>query len=291
MSQFWRDLAFLHWFVRAGGGCPSCRRARRRMWCRTGGFAGLTPVALVPFRMVGAGFGNGRRCPYFGTFWETNVRLYSVDATGRHGVVFCSLDASRLAVVLGARAALGLPYRFSADARVRTRHRRARANSAGPPATRWPGPRGVSSRVVVRVGAVLHDFRPAAATDGQADLAAFLTARWGLHTAALGRSLFIPNEHEPWTLRSAEVLLLDDGLLAAAGFPGLADRPPDHVCFAEGVRTRSGCRSGCLPGTAGVGRAASAGLRQTAAPPHPSGMWRRRRRRPDRRSAVTAVSR
>jgi hypothetical protein len=36
------------------------------------------------------------------------------------------------------------------------------------------------------------------------------------------------------------VLLLDDGLLAAAGFPDLARRAPDHVCFAEGVRTRFG---------------------------------------------------
>src|SRR6476646_5809463 len=84
-----------------GGSAPAAR------------FGGLTPVALVPFKMVGAGFGNGPAVPYFGTFWETNVRLYSVDQQGRHGVVFRSLDASRLAVAAGARLSLRLTYRFS----------------------------------------------------------------------------------------------------------------------------------------------------------------------------------
>lgn len=191
--------------------------------------------------MVGAGFGNGPAAPYFGTFWETNVRLYSVDLTGRRGVVFRSLDASRLAVVLGARLALGLPYRFSRMRGYERRHLGAR-ELGWTSRTRWPGPAGVDSRIVVRVGEVLHDFRAGRedTSGSDEDLAAFLTARWGLHTAAWGQPLFIPNEHEPWTLRSAEVLLLDDGLLAAAGFPQLAARPPDHVCFAEGVRTRFG---------------------------------------------------
>jgi uncharacterized protein YqjF (DUF2071 family) len=179
--------------------------------------------------------------PYFGTFWETNVRLYSVDAAGRHGVVFRSLDASRLAVVLGAKVALGLPYRFSAM-RGYERRRLGARELGWTSRTRWPGKRGISSRVAIRVGAVRQDFRAGlgAAADDDDDLAAFLTARWGLHTAVYGRPLFIPNEHPPWTLRSADVLLLDDQLLAAAGFPGLAARPPEHVCFAEGVRTTFG---------------------------------------------------
>ena len=88
MGQQWCDLAFLHWFV------PP---ARVQSWMPPGAtpdlvpsgpFAGLTPVALVPFRMVDAGFGSGPAVPYFGTFWETNVRLYSIDATGTHGIVF-----------------------------------------------------------------------------------------------------------------------------------------------------------------------------------------------------------
>ena len=42
-------------------------------------FDGLTYVGLIGFQMVGVGLGRGPGVPYFGTFWETNVRLYSVD--------------------------------------------------------------------------------------------------------------------------------------------------------------------------------------------------------------------
>jgi len=264
MSQQWSDLAFLHWFV------PP---VRVRSWMPPGAtpdvvpsgpFAGLTPVALVPFRMVDAGFGAGPAVPYFGTFWETNVRLYSVDATGTHGIVFCSLDASRLAVVLAARLTLGLPYRFSRMSGYE-RTRDGTRELAWTAITRWPGPRGTRSRIAIRVGDQLAgDARPGAAgttpgatgtTSGaagttpgatgttlgdDADLLIFLTARWGLHTEVWGQTIYVPNVHETWSLRSAEVLLLDDGLLGAAGFADLAQRPPDHVCFAEGVHTRFG---------------------------------------------------
>ncbi len=228
MSQSWSDLAFLHWFV------PPAQVAALMLprvfpdLVPDGPFAGLTPVALVPFRMVRAGFGNGPAIPYLGTFWETNVRLYSVDDGGRHGVVFRSLDASRLAVVLGARATLSLPYRFS-RMRGYSRIHDGRREMAWTTRTRWPGP-GLSSTVAVRVG------EPVPADD----LATFLTARWGLHTAVLGRTRYVPNHHEVWNLRAAEVLLLNDTLLVAAGFPDLADRPPDHVCFSSGVRTTFG---------------------------------------------------
>lgn len=243
MSQRWVDLAFLHWFVPPAEAATFMPPGARPDVVPHGRFQGLTPVALVPFRMVGAGLGNGPAVPYLGTFWETNVRLYSIDATGRRGVVFRSLDASRLAVVLGARLAFGLPYRF-ARMRGHQRYRNGLRELAWTTTTRWPAPRGVRSRVVIRVGGVLHDFgaggQPDDLTSDDAALAAFLTARWGLHTKAWAQPLYIPNEHEPWTLRKAEVLLLDDGLLAAAGFPQLTGRPPDHVCFAEGVRTRFG---------------------------------------------------
>ena len=239
MSQFWAELAFLHWFVPPARVAAMMPARVSPDVVQDGPFAGLTPVALVPFRMVGAGFGRTRSIPYFGTFWETNVRLYSVDDGGRHGVVFASLDASRLAVVLGARATLALPYRFS-RMRGYSRINRGRQELGWETRTRWPGRAGVTSRVAVRVGEPL----PAD------DLPTFLTARWGLHTAALGRTLYVPNHHEPWGLNAAQVLLLDDNLLTAAGFPDLAARPPDHVCFSAGVRTTFGLPS-LLPRTAG----------------------------------------
>jgi D-threo-aldose 1-dehydrogenase len=56
----------------------------------------------------------------------------------------------------------------------------------------------------------------------------FLPARWGLHTRAWGGTRHLANDHPRWPLHRAELLDLDDSLLAAAGLPGL-DTPPDSV--------------------------------------------------------------
>jgi len=220
MSQDWRDLTFVHWAVE-----PERVAHLMPPGVEVDTIGGSTYVGLVPFRMVDAGLGRGPRIPWLGTFLETNVRLYSVDATGRRGVVFLSLDADRAVVVAGARLALGLPYRWA-----RLSHRR----TTGPVGVqheydaRLRGPvRGAASRLVVRVG----PRRPATPLD------LFLTSRWGLHTRRLGRTLYIPNRHEPWPLHDAEVTSLDDGLVGSVGLGDLASRPPDHVAFSPGVHT------------------------------------------------------
>jgi hypothetical protein len=68
MSQQWCDLAFLHWFVPPARVQPWMPPGATTDIVPSGPFAGLTPVALVPFRMVDAGFGRGPAVPYFGTF-------------------------------------------------------------------------------------------------------------------------------------------------------------------------------------------------------------------------------
>ena len=113
MSQSWRDLTFLHWAVD-----PALVADRMPPGVRPDTFDGRTYVGLIPFRMVRAGFGSGPAVPWLGSFLETNVRLYSVDDTGRRGIVFLSLDTDRAAVVAGARAGFGVPYRWA-----RMRHR------------------------------------------------------------------------------------------------------------------------------------------------------------------------
>jgi uncharacterized protein YqjF (DUF2071 family) len=170
--------------------------------------------------MSGAGLGEGRPVPWLGSFLETNVRLYSVDAAGRHGVVFRSLDASRLLVVLAARLGLGLPYTWS-----RMREHGSGGVRGWQSARRWPGPHGAHTSISLAVGA------PVVPTP----LDVFLTARWGCHTRVAGRTLWVPNSHEPWPLREAELTSLDDELCAAAGVP--VTGPPVLVRFSEGVRT------------------------------------------------------
>jgi uncharacterized protein YqjF (DUF2071 family) len=219
MHQQWRDVAFLHWAVEPDRIAPLLPPG-----VRPDVHDGRTWVGLVPFRMVGAGVGRGPAVPWAGTFCETNVRVYSVDRTGTRGVVFLSLDAARLAVVTGARAVFGLPYRWA----------RMRADTEGTVRTytatsRWPGVRA-TSRIRVRPRDEV--------LDGPLDR--FLTARWGLHVAHLGRTWYVPNEHEPWPLRAADVVELDDGLLGSVGLAELAGRPPDHVAFSDGVEVRFG---------------------------------------------------
>ena len=219
MGQQWRDLTFLHWRV-----APEKVRRLLPPGTRPDVHDGSTWVGLIPFRMLGAGVGRGPAVPWLGSFAETNVRLYSVDEQGRRGVVFRTLEASRLAVVLGARAAFSLPYAWS---RMRVSETDGELTYAS--RRRWPQPRTATTTVVVRPGRMVT---------GPDPLAEFLTARWGLHTRAFGRTLYVPNQHETWPLQRADLLRLDDTLVSACGLPGVSDRPPDSVLFSRGVRTR-----------------------------------------------------
>lgn len=219
MHQRWEEIAFLHWRVTPADVAPLLPPGTQ-----PDVYDGSSWVGLIPFRMVGAGIGSGPSVPWLGTFAETNVRLYAVDAHGRRGVVFRSLEASRLAVVLGARATFGLPYCW-AQMRVRRRGTSIEYTTR----RRWPvRERGLRSRIVVRPepGVVSAD-----------PLADFLTARWGLHVQHLGRALYVPNEHDMWPLQPATLQALDDDLLAAAGLPGVTTRPPESVLWSAGVRT------------------------------------------------------
>lgn len=221
MRQTWADLAYVHWAVDPERVAPLLPRGTR-----PDVLGGATYVGLIPFVMRRAGFGRGPAIPWLGDFLETNVRLYSVDDQGRHGVVFRSLETDRLAVSLGARLAFATPYtwaRMSIERRGDVLDYRSRR--------RWPTPRGAGGRVVVRRGPVINE---------PDDLSVFLSARFGLHTRHLGRTWWVPNTHAPWVLREGELLELDDTLVAAAGLPGVVDSPPVSVLTTDPVHTSFG---------------------------------------------------
>ncbi|GAB2941553.1 DUF2071 domain-containing protein [Micromonospora polyrhachis] len=220
LGQRWDHLAFLHWPVE-----PETVQPFLPAGTRPDTVDGISYVGLIAFRMVGVGLPVGPGLPYLGTFAETNVRLYSVDDEGRRGVVFRSLDAARLPFVLAAQAGLRLPYKWSA----------MRLDRAGDRYTyrcrrRWPNGRGATSRLEIRAGARIGEPTP---------LEHFLTARWGLHVRAYGRTLYLPNEHPPWPLHQAELLELDDQLVSTAGLPS-PPGPPVSVLFSPGVPVRFG---------------------------------------------------
>jgi uncharacterized protein YqjF (DUF2071 family) len=223
MSQWWRDIVFLHWRVDPAAVAPLLPRGVRpdvhddSSW-----------VGLIPFRMVDAGVGHGGPVPRYGTFPETNVRLYGVDGAGRHGVVFRSLETPWLPVVAGARLGFGVPYQW---ARMSVRPAASPPDPAGTTMSyrsRRRGLRHPGGRIDVEVGESVDEPSP---------LDLFLTARFGLHTSLLGRTLWVPNTHSPWPLRTARVTHLEDTLVAAAGLPGVTTRPPDSALFSTGVRT------------------------------------------------------
>jgi hypothetical protein len=189
---------------------------------------GLTYVGLIPFHMRDAGLGASRAVPYLGHFHETNVRLYSTDDAGRHGVLFRSLETQRLAVVPAARLAFGVPYTWARMRTTRTGDR-IRYESV----RRWPR-HGLRSTLEVGVGEPVEP----------GDLDVWLTARWGAHTRVAGRTWWVPNEHGSWPLHAARIVELHDDLVPASGVR--ADGEPVSVLFSPGVRTRFGrpCRVG-----------------------------------------------
>jgi uncharacterized protein len=215
-DQRWTDLAFLHWPVD-----PDLVAPFMPAGVEPDVIDGVTYVGLIPFHMRAAGPGRGHATPYLGDFLETNVRLYSVDPAGRHGVVFRSLEASRLMTALAARWGYRLPYVWS----QMTVHRDGDTWTWSS-RRRWPN-RGLRTHIVVRVGEPVQ-------TPTALDI--WLTARWGLHHRAGGRTVWTPNEHEAWPLREAELLAISDELIDAAGLQ-VSGPPPVPVRFTTGVRT------------------------------------------------------
>jgi len=217
MNQWWRDVVFVHWRVDPVAVAPLLPPG-----VEPDLYDGSAWIGLVPFRMVDAGLGRRGPVPWLGTFSETNVRTYSVDGAGRRGVVFLSLDCDRLAVVVAAVAAFAVPYRW---ARI--------SYAASSDRVRYETERRVGDRPgsVLEVG--IRD-RIEGASSG---LDSFVTARFGLHTRVAGQTLWLPNTHDAWPLHRAEVLDLDDELVAAAGLPGVVDTTPESVLFSPGVRT------------------------------------------------------
>ncbi|MBC7723197.1 MAG: DUF2071 domain-containing protein [Burkholderiaceae bacterium] len=219
LSQFWRGLVFVHWRVDPAEIAPLLPEG-----IVPDVFDGATWVGLIPFEMRDSAVLGGLAIPYFGSFTEVNVRLYGMDRDGHRGVVFRSLEASRLAAVLVARTLFSLPYVWASASVERSDDvvtYRSRRLAPGRPA----------SLVSVRTSAVEVVDDP---------LADFLTARWLLFVRRGAHTLSMPNEHASWQLFRADLLELDDDLVAAAGIASVGGRAPDSVLYSPGVVTRFG---------------------------------------------------
>jgi len=232
LTQHWLDLTFLHWAAD-----PRLVAPLMPPGVRPDAFDGVSYIGLIAFRMHRVGWLRLPGLPYLGSFPEANVRLYSVGPDGRRGVVFCSLEASRLVPVVAGRVGFRLPYHW-AWMRVRRDGDVLTYESL----RRWPGPRGTHLRLRVRIGEPIPE--PSA-------LEHFLTARWGLHaTWHAGRAFYLPNEHPRWRLNRARLLDLDEDLVQAAGLPAPASQPLS-VLYSPGVPVRAGPPQWCTAKPAG----------------------------------------
>lgn len=216
-AQRWTQLTFLHWPVD-----PAEVAHVFPPGTRPDVVDGVTYVGLIPFAMEDVALAVSRPLQYFGSFLETNVRLYSTDDAGRHGVLFRSLEAERLAIVPATRIALGVPYTWARMRMVRDGDRIAYES-----VRRLPR-RGLRSRVVVDVGAPVEP----------EPLEVWLTARWGAHTRKAGRTWWVPNEHGPWPLHTAEIVDVTSDLVAAAGVVPVGE--PLRALYSPGVSARFG---------------------------------------------------
>jgi len=218
MHMRWLNLAFLHWQFD-----PDEVQAVLPRNLTVDTFDGAAWIGLVPFQME-VQLPGGIRIPREGQFPETNVRTYVRGPDGTPGVWFCSLEAGRLSATAVARTTYGLPYCWA----------EMTAENQGPDWTyrsrrKWPGPNGARCDVDVTAGDAIHE---------HSSIERFLTARWGLYSTFLGHTLYAPISHEAWPLHHGELTYLDDGLMAAAGFP-IPDGDP-VVHWTPGVSVRIG---------------------------------------------------
>ncbi len=203
--QSWCDLLFAHWPIPAAS-----LRHLVPPDLKIQEYDGTSWIGLVPFRMAGVMRRPLPDLPWISAFPELNVRLY-VEAEGKPGVWFLSLDAANPLAVWAARRFFYLPYYHAAMSLTQagdaidftsSRHEeaawlRCRYRPTGAPYRSVPG-------------ALEH----------------WLTERYCLYAQAPDGSL-LRNEvhHLPWSLQPAEAEWLENSMLALHGLQ-VADAPP-----------------------------------------------------------------
>jgi uncharacterized protein YqjF (DUF2071 family) len=211
--QSWRELLFVHWPVPA-----AVLRPLVPVGLEVQEFDGTSWVGVVPFRMTGVMRRPFPDLPGISAFPELNVRLY-VEADGKPGVWFLSLDAANSLAVWAARRFLHLPYHRADIAMERT----------GDAVTFASQRRGAPERFAATYGPTGPDEEATAGT-----LEHWLTERYCLYAPAPdGRLSRHEVHHAPWPLRPAYANLGANTLLAAFAIDPGPGRP--HVRYAEGV--------------------------------------------------------
>ena len=219
LRQRWTELGFFHWPMP-----PDAVQQLLPGGLRVDVFDGQAWVGLIPFEMRDVRFGNGPVVPVLGSFIEINVRTYVVDAAGRRGVWFFSLDVPRSPIVGVARSFFALPYCWaSASHEVDQDRHRYRMRR------RWPHRDRAVADIAFEVGDAIE--RPDVLDD-------FLTARWALMTRRGSRLAYGAVHHPAWPLHEAGDVRIDGDVVEAAGLPRPVGAP--HARYSPGTEVSIG---------------------------------------------------
>jgi uncharacterized protein YqjF (DUF2071 family) len=226
MRMRWLNLLFIHWPV-----APAALRELVPANLEIDTFDGRAWVGLVPFSMrsvlpwVVPDVRGVSDLPGLSAFHECNVRTY-VTHRGEPGVWFFSLDAASRLASWGARKFWRLPY-FDARIELKRRHDEVQYT------VRRNHGSAASMHCAWRAGASLPRSRPG-------ELAHFLIERYMLYASDGKDELYRGRIwHDPWPLRQAELLALDDGLVGAAGITLGPEQPLLHHADELDVRAWS----------------------------------------------------
>ena len=183
MAQTWDDLLFAHYRAPA--------EALRRLVPEQleveehdgSAWVGVTPFVLTGFRLRGT-----PALPAVSTFRELNVRTYVI-AEDKPGIWFFSLDASSRLAVEAARLTYKLPYHHARISAQRGEVIAYTCERVSDPARTFEG-----------------RYRPAGevANAAPGSLERFLTERYCLYAADVGRLHRAEIQHPPWPLQAAE---------------------------------------------------------------------------------------
>jgi uncharacterized protein YqjF (DUF2071 family) len=211
--QSWLDLAFIHFRSNA-----DALRTKIPPGLKIQEFGGSAWIGLVPFRMAGVMRRPFPDVPGFSSFPEMNLRTY-VEAGGKPGVWFFSLDAASLPVVFGGRRIYGLPY-----FRARMSHSREGEGI------------NFSSDRLSDEARFVGRYRPIG-EPGYPERGTFehwMAERYCLYATRRDGGLNrVEVHHAPWPVQRAEVSIMENSILAAAGVTADDSEPVCH--FSSGV--------------------------------------------------------
>ena len=214
--QSWLDLAFIHFRVAA---TELQRLLPPGLIVQE--FDGSAWIGLVPFRMANIRHRRLPPLPVIPDFLELNLRTY-VEADGRAGVWFLTLEANSRAAVFVGRTFYHLPYHYASIRHecAEGHHRFASSRPDG------------KAAFAARYKAVGSAFVPAAGTFEN-----WFAERSCLYAEDAGHLKRVDVYHEPWQVQKAEIEIEASDVLAAAGLTPLDAAPVCH--YSDGVHVVS----------------------------------------------------